>query len=362
MPPDRPVLFLVGPFPPPLGGMERVIGDLFTSPVAKAVRFHKFSTHGPPSITWSKVGKQLYLRQLLGKLERAIASERPALLHLHAAWGAAFWRTEPITYLAARHQVPVLLHLQSGRMHEFFGNQSPEGQERARRYLDHCTGIAVLSPGWVTTLRNWAPAKPWFVIPNCVNVETFACPERVAKRPGEKFRWVFAGRLETAKGILEMLPHFPADGGRELHLCGRATEPAIRAALEEVRGNPAVIQHGEVALEAMRGPYCQAHGFLFPTYYEGLPLAMVEAMAAGLVVVSTPVGAIPEVLEGIPGNRLIPPREAVAVGEAIAAVEADPQAALHTGEANRQRAVEQYSIAALTEATLAAYRSLGVPC
>src|SRR4029079_8059166 len=63
--------------------------------------------------------------------------------------------------------------------------------------------------------------------------------------------------------------------------------------------------------------FAQAEVFILPSYSEGLPYALLEAMAAGIPVVATPVGAIPDVISHGTHGFLVPPRDGKAIAEAI---------------------------------------------
>lgn len=95
--------------------------------------------------------------------------------------------------------------------------------------------------------------------------------------------------------------------------------------------------------------------FAFPSLFEGLCLAVIEAQAAGVPVVATPVGGIREtVIDGETG-WLVRPRDARALAERISWVLDHPDEARHVAEEARNRARARYSEAAMVERTLALY-------
>lgn len=83
--------------------------------------------------------------------------------------------------------------------------------------------------------------------------------------------------------------------------------------------------------------FADADIFLFPTQGDSLPVAILEAMAAGLPVISTPVGAVPEeVKDGITG-LLVPPKNPSAIVEAVRSMANDPTRLIAMGRAGRER-------------------------
>ena len=89
--------------------------------------------------------------------------------------------------------------------------------------------------------------------------------------------------------------------------------------------------------------------FVLGSDYEGNPLAVLEAMAAGKPIVSTAVGGVPELVEGGCG-LLVPPRDAQALSKAMGYMLESPEARKSMGEASARRAVERFELRVMTGA------------
>lgn len=95
---------------------------------------------------------------------------------------------------------------------------------------------------------------------------------------------------------------------------------------------------------------------VLPSDHEGLPMALLEAMAAGLPAVASAVGGIPEALEGGCGAAL--PNEPEAFAAAIARYIDEPEERLKAGHLARERWRERYSVGAMVDAYERLYRSM----
>jgi glycosyltransferase involved in cell wall biosynthesis len=105
-------------------------------------------------------------------------------------------------------------------------------------------------------------------------------------------------------------------------------------------------------------PYLAAMDmFLFPSHKEAMGIALVEAMVAGLPIVSTDVDGIPEVLT--PGTAVLtPPREPEQMASAILRVLSQPDRGAAMADAGQQRAKNVFSPSAMQVSTEAVYRKL----
>ncbi len=98
--------------------------------------------------------------------------------------------------------------------------------------------------------------------------------------------------------------------------------------------------------------------FALPSRWEGLPFAVIEAMMAGLPVVATRVGGLPELVEHGVTGFLVPAGDAGALEEALRALVTDETLRRRMGAAGRQRALREFTADRMVRETLALYASL----
>ena len=98
--------------------------------------------------------------------------------------------------------------------------------------------------------------------------------------------------------------------------------------------------------------------FVLPSRWEGLPNALMEAMAAGKPVVATTVGGVPElVVNGVTG-LLVPPQDTLALADAVTGLLSDEKRSLAMGAAGRERVQKCFSMDAMIAKTEALYQKL----
>ena len=159
---------------------------------------------------------------------------------------------------------------------------------------------------------------------------------------------LFVGRLRVRKGVevlLAALDLLRRQGGTPtLAIVGDGEH---RAALEETTARlglaaPTVRFLGRADAARVRALLAAARGLVVPSTYEGMPLVILEAMAAGLPVVASRVSGIPEVVVDGETGWLVPPEDPEALATALAELLADPGEGHRRGTAGRQRVAESF--------------------
>ncbi|MEI8192189.1 MAG: glycosyltransferase family 4 protein, partial [candidate division NC10 bacterium] len=211
------------------------------------------------------------------------------------------------------------------------------------------------------------PDERIHVIANGVDTQRFrpGAPEdsRAVLPPWSGPVVVFAGRLIDAKGVLELMEAWPRvlHAVPEAHLVvlgGGPLEGELhrRAGLASMAGRVHLL--GEVS--DVR-PYLRfATGFVFPSWAEGLPNSLLEAMAMGLPCVATDIGPIRgAVTDGMEG-LLVPVRAPSRLAAALATVLGQPDLAARLGQAARMRVEREFSLAREVGELEALYRDLSL--
>jgi glycosyltransferase involved in cell wall biosynthesis len=191
------------------------------------------------------------------------------------------------------------------------------------------------------------------VVTNGIELERFSAPPDPVDG-----RVVFLGRLSRQKrpdvavrALARLLENHPA---AELHIAGEGPERApVKRLAERLGVTDALRMLGtrEDIPELLSGASC----LLLTSDYEGCPLSVLEAMAAGVPVVATRVGAVPEMIDDDRAGLLVEPGDAEGAAAAIGELLADPAHARELGDEGRRRARERFSREQMIERTLALY-------
>jgi glycosyltransferase involved in cell wall biosynthesis len=196
------------------------------------------------------------------------------------------------------------------------------------------------------------PPQQITVLPNFIDLEEI---ERRAQEPGpvlapDRLHIVTVGRFHPQKGhrdlllALAQLVHRRGMDQVQLHLLGQGElRDELEALVQDERLDSQVTFAGFVTNPLAYVRQCDL--FCLSSHYEGLPLALLEAMALGIPVVATDCESGPrEALAGGAYGRLVPVGDPVALAEAIEAVANDLEAARAIAQTARQHVAENYSV------------------
>ncbi|MGH7725990.1 MAG: glycosyltransferase [Candidatus Eiseniibacteriota bacterium] len=315
--------------------LDRMAGDLERGgvPVERVAEITNRFQFGRVLTTWNFLGRH-----------------RDSVLHVHHVWPAADRYLVPLAHIVGVRAVIVTEHL-VGYTHSK-AQRWLKRRELARADQVVCVSRAVASGlerdydfdvthGRV--IENGVDAIGLTRGQERARLERTRARARLGVVEGE-FVWLFVGRLEKQKGVDILLDAFARahpERGR-LWIVGEGSE---RESLgqEASRLGLAGRVHFEGAVHDAAPFYWGADGFALASRWEGLPLALLEAQAAGLPVVAAAAGGVAEaVLDGTTG-LVVPREDPTALADAMARVERDPELARRLGYEAARQAREEWS-------------------
>lgn len=205
------------------------------------------------------------------------------------------------------------------------------------------------------------------IIPNGVDISAYRSVNRV--HSGRVLRLVYMGRLVRTKGIfeavaaIELLQREPAFKDIELIIAGSGPdESELEQEIQRRRLSGCVRFVGPLYGAEKVKFLCGADVFVFPTYHrEGLPYSILESLAAGTPVITTPIAGIPDVVVDRVHGRLIEPQSPSQIAAAVCDLAASASALKKMSSNCRAYAADAFSLERFARRFEEAYEKLNVP-
>jgi glycosyltransferase involved in cell wall biosynthesis len=286
----------------------------------------------------------------------AMAARRVWLLHVHIATGASFWRKAAFVLPARLFGVPYVLHMHGGDLEAYHARKGAVARRLLESIYSHAAVVIALSAEWQRTLERLFPEARVVTIANPVRIPKWQSaldegPPTVA----------FLGIIAERKGVHDLLRAWPAVVREvpqaRLVLAGSGDVEAART-LARSLGITSVEFPGWIGRAEKEALLRRAWVFALPSHFEALPMSVLEAMAAGVPVVSTRVGAIPEVVTPECG-LLVEPRAPDELARALLQLVGDARLRKHLGGMARKRVESGYSAAVITPLIEAVWEGCG---
>ncbi len=325
----REILMLAGGGLDPLSGgvgtlLRYIIDQFAADPVAP--RVHVVDSRGPFGFVSPAA---------IARICQAALPGRRALVHAHMTTRGSAWRKGLLCALAHRFGLPVILQMHGADFLPFYRAQPSPVRFLLRRWIAAAGAVVVMGTVWrdfCVGELGIAPAR-LHVVPN--GVPPGPPPTPRAAEPS----LLFLGRIGPRKGVpdlIEALAH-PALRARRWHatIAGDGNAALYRARIASLGLESRIDLPGWLSGCARREALARADLLILPSYHEALPMAVLEALAAGIAVIATPVGALPDWLEDGVNARLVPPGAPGPLAIAIGALLDDPATRARLAEAGR---------------------------
>lgn len=364
-------VIVVGPSPELVGGMASVVEQMLQLDFAgrHQIELLPFTLSPAESEPWlSRVRR--HLRQG-GRLEEAVraASVTPAgrtlpapIVHLHTCSGFSFYRSCWDLLIAQGCGARVVLHVHGGGFERFHAQAGALGGWLITRGLARADCVIALSSSWQERLRELAPRARIRVVENAV-----ALPPQRYERSGGPCHFLLLGQMDTTKGVddlLEACTRLREIAPFELTLAGPPGTAGDATTLTE-KIHALGLQNSVRYVGVVRGNEKEAllrqtDVYLQPSHYEGMPLALLEALAAGLPVIATRVGAVPEVITNGREGLLIPAQQPEDLAEAMSQLASADSTRAACSEAAYKLAGTRFSLERFRNDLVHVYDNLNV--
>lgn len=355
-------LLIVGATPPPVHGCSIAIRFMLDGDLSK--RFRVLHLDIADRRNLDNLGRFDITNVLLGlkhglQFVSMLLRERPDVVYLILSQNRwAFLRDLVFILPAMLTGTPFVAHLHGGRMPSFLQETDGVMRSLVRWVLRKATRVLVLGETLRDELVAACPDVRVTVVPNGVPDIDTSLRSVVSNAP---MHVVYIGSLTSTKGVLDLLhaalrlDPFPI----RFTFAGEPVGEDVKRAIAEAKIRaPDRVRFAGVVEETKKGALLASGDvFVFPTYYEyeGHPLALLEAMAAGLAIVTTNWRSIQETVRHEQEALIVAPRDAGAIEAALERLLREPETRARLGQAARARYLEQYTLAHWTDRMAAVF-------
>lgn len=291
-------------------------------------------------------GIKVYLPFING-LKQKVKECRFDMAHFSTSGSISFIRDYLALKICRKMDIPTTLHFHFGRMPEVLASNSFE-KILFKFCIPYISKFIAMDEGTYRALLNYG-CKNVYLVPNPLSPEIETKISILHRQERLKNKIVFAGHVFRSKGVFELIEACKNKPEVKLEILG-ACSSEIRTLIMDlagpnspdwltVRGNCST----EEVLEAMS--YCAV--FVLPSYTEGFPNVIIEAMACSAPIIATSVGAIPQMLSSYKNQQcgiIVPPQDSISLRKALDYMIDNPEKAKDMGQNACKKVHDLYSM------------------
>lgn len=342
---ERTRVLMVGPSVDGRGGVSAVLRGYYASSLPDRIELDCLVSH----VDGSRMRKAAQGLIAVTKLAGRLARRRVDVLHLHMASRGSFARKSLLAAMGRAARVPVVIHVHGAEFDAFTAGSPLIVRWWIARTLRRAAAVIGLSGDWAKRIAQIAPTAHVRVVPNGVMVD----PPRASYEGGDHH--LFVGRLGNRKGAYDLVRAVAMTESVRVVLVGDGEVDELRSLAKDLRLLDRVDVRSWTEGDEKVGLIQSARAFVLPSHAEGLPMALLEAMAAGLPVIATPVGGIPEIVDDGVTGMLISPGDLECLAAALTRLWDDAEMRACLGEAARERVADRFGVERAVEALVALY-------
>lgn len=233
---------------------------------------------------------------------KVLLMNRPDIVHIHSSFGPSFYRKLPFIYMSSFANKPIVNHIHGADFDDFFYKSSKKKKALITKNYNRCTKIIALSEDWKKRLSAIVPEEKIAIVENYSILCENSLNERLAR--GSNNIVLFLGEIGKRKGCYD-IPGVAekvvkAVPNAKFVLAGTGNVTDVQK-VKELFKEKDIAEHvcfpGWVRGKEKEKLLREADVFFLPSYNEGMPMSVLDAMGYGLPVVSTNVGGIPQIVK-----------------------------------------------------------------
>lgn len=330
-------VLMVGTDTSTMGGIASVINDYIEYGIFDRLSIDYHPTHKDGSKREKAV---FFLKQLV---LFNIKVFKYKIIHLHTSHGWSYRRLFLILLISKLLKKKVILHIHGSQFDLYYDNTNKIERFFIRQGLKYSDYVIALSDTWKEKIMTIERTSNVVVILNTVNTEKYAVSDRNIHKP---LSVLFLGRLGERKGIYDILKAISLLDYEQYFfiLAGDGELEKVKKIISEEKLNKYVSVPGWVQGDQKIKLLQNADIYILPSYNEGLPIGILEAISSGLPVIASSIGGIPEaVIDGVNGY-LIEPGDFKSLANKLQELYKDQQKLKDFGYTSEKIALEKFSM------------------
>jgi glycosyltransferase involved in cell wall biosynthesis len=289
---------------------------------------------------------------------------RPHIIHIHTSHRLAWLKDTFYIIVGKLFGCAVVLHVHAFELEGFYSNGPLFLHWYSVKMLGLVNLVIAVSEQWRDSLSRIVASQKVHTLTNCIRAEEFSgLPIRGSTG---KVNFLFLGSVGLRKGAFDFIEAL----GRSRELLGDFNAWIVgceeeNGGLDRARKRLQALEledrcelPGMVIGEEKVRYFQEADVFVFPSYKEGLPIVVLEALAAGLPIISTPVGGIPSVVRMDENGFLIPPGDVTLLAEKMQVLAIDKQLREKMGTRSREIAELEVDVKPYVAKLVSFYQTL----
>ena len=346
---DRMRVLMVGPDRSVHGGISGVVNNYYDAGLKGMIDLCYIGT----MVEGTKITK--LLQAVKAYFRFLVKLPKYDIVHVNMASDSSYYRKSVFIRTAKACHKKVVIHQHGGNFPEFYEKElSDGGRERVKKVLSMCDAFLVLGTAWKDFFGTIIERDRITVLPNAIRI-----PECDEKQYGRQ-KILYLGRLCKTKGIGELLTVMPRISEQypdvRLYLAGIWEDKELQKQAETLKEY--VTDLGWISGEEKQQYLKECDIFVLPSYFEGQPVSVLEAMANACGIVTTRTGSIPDmIIEGETGIFTVP-KDNKSLEEGLLKLLADSELCRKLGENARRKAEAEFSIDNNMKQLLAIYEAI----
>ena len=325
------------------GGISTLIAEILKSPLKDDFEFTYIESQAED---FGKFGKAFLALGAIARFVWICISKRPNLVYVHLGSNASLYRESIFIFLAKLFGKKVITHFHAGDVDNYYPFQSKIGQKFIQTALGLSDSFIAVSQESAKQLRDITQSQNISVITNAIDTSVFNGDKKsLTDEPrGDAVRLLFVGAVGKLKGEKDLIKALALlrdnKPNLKISFLGYGAEN-LKDYCERFEIGNLVEYLGAVPMNERIEFFRRSDIFVLPTYAEAMPMSVIEAMAAGLPVISTRVGGIPELIEDGVDGILFAPGDVGALAEKISFLLNNKDTRIRIGKKAKQKAREQ---------------------